>query len=348
MSIKKATPKAVFDACEQLELLDKAWNRDDVRMIIGGGSFVVIDPLIQAWRKLQPVRKVAPTVPTELLIQVASMLEKQMADFIGTVEQQDKEREEILLSLNKSASESFELRESQLEAELELARHANHELEAEFSRKDTELVNCRQEIQALQLKLQVSSEAAVSLNVRLQEQKEFYEHAIEEQKQATTSDKERTAEQHLLTINEIKLDAQQQLAQQKNALTESAEIAENRLMRLLDQSRSEQKQLVGELTKKTESLSHDLQGERQICHGQKLEIASLTSALNETKENLQAHKEEQAEAFTLRLAALQAENDDLKEQVAGFKDKDGVRELSDIQQLRESIKQLQDRVLGDS
>ena len=126
MSIKKATPKAVFDACEQLELLGKTWNRDDVRMIIGGGSFVVIDPLIQAWRKLQPVREVAPTVPTELLIQVASMLEKQMADFIGTVEQQDKEREEILLSLNKSASESFELRESQLEAELELALSLIH------------------------------------------------------------------------------------------------------------------------------------------------------------------------------------------------------------------------------
>lgn len=348
MSVKKATPKAVFDACEQLEQLDKVWNRDDVRMIVGGGSFVVIDPLIQAWRKLQPVREVAPTVPTELLIQVATMLEKQVADFIGTIEQHDKEREEILLSLNKKASESFELRESQLEAELELARHTNHELEAEFSRKEGELASHKQKMQALELKLQVSSEMTVSLNTRLQEQKEFYEHAIEEQKQTHASDKERIAEQHLFSINEIKIDAQQQLAQQKNALTESAEIAENRLMRLLDQARSEQKQLVGELTKKTESLSHDLQGERQICHGQKLEIASLTSALSETKENLQTHKEEQTEAFTLRLAALQAENDDLKEQVAGFKDKDGVRELSDIQQLRESIKQLQDRVLGDS
>ncbi len=348
MSVKKATPKAVFDACEQLEQLDKVWNRDDVRMIVGGGSFVVIDPLIQAWRKLQPVREVAPTVPTELLIQVATMLEKQVADFIGTIEQHDKEREEILLSLNKKASESFELRESQLEAELELARHANHELEAEFSRKEGELASHQQKMQALELKLQVSNEMTASLNARLQEQKEFYEHAIEEQKQTHASDKERIAEQHLFAINEIKIDAQQQLAQQKNALTESAEIAENRLMRLLDQARIEQKQLVGELTKKTESLNHELQAERQTCHGQKLEIASLTSTLNETRENLQVHKKEQADAFNLQLTALQAENNDLKEQVTGLKDKDGVQELSDIQQLRESIKQLQDRVLGDS
>ena len=78
MSMKKATPKAVFEACEQLELQDRPWNRDDIRSLVGGGSFSVIDPLIQAWRKLQPVREVAPSVPAELLIQVATLLEQQI------------------------------------------------------------------------------------------------------------------------------------------------------------------------------------------------------------------------------------------------------------------------------
>ena len=348
MSIKKATPKAVFDACEQLELLDKAWNRDDVRMLVGGGSFVVIDPLIQAWRKLQPVREVAPTVPAELLIQVASMLEAQVSGFIEEVEQRDKERERVLLSLNQQASDSFQQRESQLEAELELAQRANHELEAELSRKEGELFDSKQAMQAFELKLQVSSEAAASLNTRLKEQKAFYEGAIKEQAQTHTSDKERMTEQYLLTINELKLDAQQQLAQQKNSLTEAAEIAENRLMRLLDQARSEQRELTSELTKKTELLNQELQKEKQTCHSQKLELSSLTLALSEAKENLQAYKEEQVKAFGLRLATLEAENTDLKEQLRRLKDKDGAQELSDIQQLRESIKQLQDRVLGDS
>ena len=348
MSIKKATPKAVFDACEQLELLGKAWNRDDVRMLVGGGSFVVIDPLIQTWRKLQPVREVAPTVPAELLIQVASMLEAQMSGFIEDVEQRDRAREEILLSLNKEALGSFELRESQLETELELAQRANHELEAELSHIEGELADTRQAMQTFELKLQVSSEAAASLNARLKEQKTFYEGAIKEQAQTHASDKERITEQYLLTINELKLDSQQQLAQQKNSLTEAAEIAENRLMRLLDQARSEQKELACELTKKAEMLSQELQKEKQACHGQKLELSSLTLALSEAKESLQVYKEEQAEAFGLRLATLEAENTGLKEQLRRLKDKDGAQELSDIQQLRESIKQLQGRFLGDS
>lgn len=348
MSIKKATPKAVFSACEQLELIGNAWNRDDVRMIIGGGSFVVIDPLIQAWRKLQPVREIAPTVPAELLMQMASALEKQMSGFVEEIEQRDKKREETLLLLNKDASANFEFRESQLETEVELAQRANHELEAELSRLETELTDSRQALQALELKLQASSETAMSLNSRLQEQKALYESTIKEQKQTHADDKERSNEQHLLAINEIKLDAQQQLAQQKTSLTEAAEIAENRLMRLLDQARGEQRQLTGEFTKKLEILSQELQVEKQVRQGQKLEVSSLALALSEAKESLRAFKEEQAEVIDLQLTTLQTENLDLKEQLAQLKDKNGAQELSDIQQLRESIKQLQDRVLGGS
>lgn len=139
MSIKKATPKAVFDACEQLELLDKSWNRDDVRALIGGGSFSVIDPLIRAWRQLQPVREVAPTVPTDLLIQIATMLERQVSEFIGDIEARDQAREETLLSLNENASEIFSRREAELETQIDLAKQANHQLEAELSRLEGEL-----------------------------------------------------------------------------------------------------------------------------------------------------------------------------------------------------------------
>ena len=348
MSIKKATPKAVFEACEQLELLGKTWNRDDVRMVIGGGSFVVIDPLIQAWRKLKPVREVAPTTPSELLIQVATQIEMHMSGFIKSVEQRDREREEALLSLNEESSNRFQLRESQLEAELELTQHANHELEAELSRTEGELSDTKQAMQNLELRRQVSNEAAASLKARLKEQKDFYESAIKELTQSHELDKKRIIEQHSLSINELKLDTQQQLAQQKSSLTEGAEIAENRLMRLLDQARSEQRQLTSELNEKIEFLSQGLQSEKQTNHGYKLEISSLTLALSEAKENLQAYKDEQAKTFELQIASLETENAELKEQLLQLENQEGAQAMLDIRQLRDSIKQLQDRVLGDA
>lgn len=339
MSVKKATPKAVFDACEQLELVGNSWNRDDVRALVGGGSFTVIDPLIQAWRKLQPVREVAPSVPSDLLIQVATMLEQQVSGYIEEVEARDQHREQALLALNEESADSFSKREVELEAKLEVVEHANHQLEAELSRIEDEFKSQKVQTQTLELELQLAKESNLSLNERLGSQKEFYETALNEQKaelkQSLQDETSRLAEVHQQQLSELKTEHQQQLAQQKTELTNAAEIAENRLMRLLDQSRSEYKELAKETSTKIDALSNNLQAEKQLVNTQKLEIQSLEGSLMQNQKNAGETQER-----------LIQENELLKQKLIDLKDEGSTREKSDLQLLKESVRLLQEQVQG--
>ena len=56
MAQKLATVSTVFAACDRLDAANERWNREDVRSEVGGGGYVVIDPLIRAWRSLKPLR----------------------------------------------------------------------------------------------------------------------------------------------------------------------------------------------------------------------------------------------------------------------------------------------------
>lgn len=336
MSVKKATPKAVFDACEQLELLGDSWNRDDVRALVGGGSFTVIDPLIQAWRKLQPVREIAPSVPSDLLIQVATMLEQQMSDYIEEVETRDRHREQALLALNEESAANFSKREAELEAKLEVAEHANHQLEAELSRIEGEFKSQKTQVQTLELELQVAKESNSDLNERIKEQKTFYEATLDEQKtefkQASLDETARFTGIHQQQLSELKSEHQQQLVQQKAELNNAAEIAENRLMRLLDQSRSELKELAKETASKIDTLSNNLQAEKQLVNTQKLEIKSL-------EESLTQHQKNTGETQ----ARLTQENELLKKKLLDLRDEYNTQERSDLQLLKESVRLLQEQ-----
>jgi hypothetical protein len=48
MTQKLATVSTVFAACDRLDAANDRWNREDVRKEVGGGGFVIIDPLIRA------------------------------------------------------------------------------------------------------------------------------------------------------------------------------------------------------------------------------------------------------------------------------------------------------------
>ena len=217
MSIKKATPKAVFNACEQLELLGDSWNRDDVRAIVGGGSFTVIDPLIQAWRKLQPAREVAPSVPADVLIQVAASIEQKISSYIAEVDERDRVREETLIALNENAAIEFEKKETELESQLEASQQSNHYLEAELARIESELTQKlskeRLLAQTLSLNLRVAEESNLSLSKQLkeqlQQQKSFFESTLKELKQehkfALTDQTSRSAELCVLTSERLQL-----------------------------------------------------------------------------------------------------------------------------------------------
>lgn len=95
MAQKIATVSAVFAACDRLDAANERWNREDVRNEVGGGGYVVIDPLIRAWRSLKPLREVAPSTPTELLHQVAATIESHISAFTGEVETRLAENQQV-------------------------------------------------------------------------------------------------------------------------------------------------------------------------------------------------------------------------------------------------------------
>jgi hypothetical protein len=332
MSLKKATPKAVFDACEQLELLDRPWNRDDVRSLVGGGSFSVIDPLIQAWRKLQPVREVAPSVPTDLLIQVASMLEQQVSDYIEDIKLRDQEREKALLEANGVVAESLQKMEAELTEQLDLSQQANHDLEAECSRLERELEGKSQLFLTMELKLRVSEEGAVSLNQRLKEQQAFYENSLEQQIRSQQEEIIRTGELYQQQTNQLKLESQQQLSQQKVELLDAGQTVENRLMRLLDQGRNELKEQQLTSNSKIDSLHNDSQIQNQLAARQKLETKALESTLLQIKEDAKELGLYQA----AQLAVVENEKRVLQQQVL-----QQVKEKDDFNSLKDSIQLLQ-------
>jgi hypothetical protein len=340
MSLKKATPKAVFDACEQLELQNQVWNRDDVRALVGGGSFSVIDPLVQAWRKLQPVREVAPSVPTDLLIQVASMMEDQISGYIENIERRDQERESALLEVNKVVAENLQEMEAELTGQLELSQQANHDLEAECSRLENELEAKNQSLLVMELKYQVSEEAVGLLNQRIKEQQTFYETSIKQQKQAQQEDNLRASELHQQYVNQLKLESQQNLSQQKVELVDAGQIAENRLMRLLDQGRNELKELQVLSSNKIENLNREQQVDKRLANKQRLEVNTLESNLTQTEQQAMQ------EALTLKakISLLSSENLNLQGQLANYKNQGDERDKSDFQQLRDSIRLLQEQV----
>ncbi len=355
MSIKKATPKAVFAACEQLALLGHSWNRDDVRGIIGGGSFTVIDPLIQSWRKLQPVREVAPSVPAEVLIEVASLIEQKITHFVDEVSARDHAREQTLLQLNELSAAEFEQKEAELMISLEESQLTNHQLEAELSRVEldsmTEIAKEREHSQSLTLKLQITEEARSSLNKQLAEQKAFFESTLkdlkQEHKMALNDQASRSLELSNEQAQKLKLEYQQQLAQQKAELTGAAEITENRLMRLLDQSRLEIKEAHAEFNQKIDMLNRELQIEKQQCNSQKLEIKALQSAHEAlTEESIKVEQDTEQQVITLRqeLSLLSSENKAIKDQLLEYQTQGSQQAKSDLQQLKDSIRLLQEQV----
>jgi len=339
MSLKKATPKAVFAACEQLELLDRSWNRDDVRLAIGGGSFSVIDPLIQAWRKLQPIREVAPTVPTDLLIQVATMLEQQVSDYITDIDARDTEREITLLNASEVLAANLQQIESELTGQLEITQQANHDLEAECSRLENELGEKVQTASSLEAQLSISEEAIASLNSRIKEQKEFYESGLKLQKQGQQENETRLIEQGQQQVSQLKLEYQQQLAQQKSELNDVAELAENRLMRLLDEARNELKEVQLGSEGKLNVLRGQIQEIEKISTRQKLKLNSSESELREVTSTL----EQKSTILTNELSKSQQECRQLREQSAHLESKIDAEGKEDLKAIRKLVQSLQDQ-----
>lgn len=242
MSRKIATPAAVFAACETLEEAGKPWNRDDVRYAVGGGGYNVIDPLIQAWRKIKPIKAIAPSTPTDLLHVIAESIESHLAQYITDVEERDSERakafENGTLGLSNKISE-FESQIQQYEAQLAVAEDDNIHLKSTIEQQSEKITHLNQ----VNAKYLTDSDELRGNVQRIQAQ-------LEEEKSSYKLEVARITDDHNEQIKSIKRDYQQQLSIQKQELTKSNEQSENRLMRLIEQERSSSRQQIKEQQKK--------------------------------------------------------------------------------------------------
>lgn len=266
-----ATASNVFAACDRLEAANERWNREDVRSEVGGGGWVVIDPLIKAWRALRPLREVAPSTPTELLQQVAASLEAHIAGFTqeaeGRLTESQKvfdatvselteklaslgaELEEKTVSLASSESENAALTEQleQAKRELETSRTENARLVTENDSLTGQVSRMEKEHKAVIQSMQT-------------EQRELLKQHAEE--------RSRVAEEHATAI-----------AAQRKELAQEAEQAENRLMVLLDRERQETKATELKLSGNLEKVTQEVQSQRDTI------IALETNGKELTRQN---------------------------------------------------------------
>lgn len=300
MSRKIATPAAVFAACEALEEAGKPWNRDDVRHAVGGGGYNVIDPLIQAWRKIKPIKSIAPCTPTELLHVIAESIESHLSQYIDGVETRDNERAKAFENSSLNLSEKIdqlEMQAVQYEAQLNAAEDDNQKLQSKMdmlSDKVTDLsrVNAKQQAENDELRGGIQR-----IEAQMSEEKSNHAEQIKQ-----------IQKHHEDRINSLINEHKQQLVIQKRELTKDNELSENRLMRIIDQERSVSKKQMQEhqqtlsevntvnaqLKEKNTTLSNEVNRleievqnfKKNALRNQKNEMDALTSTLKELSERI--------------------------------------------------------------
>lgn len=263
MSNKIATPAAVFVACDYLEASGKPWNRDDVRIEVGGGGFNVIDPLIKAWRKLQPVKALAPSTPTELLSQIAETLETHYGGFMEEVQRREKERSKLFESTAAELIERIEGLENHLadeKSQRESLQQERDRLVDQVQRHQAHLQERGRDVAALQAEND-------ELRGQLQRLEQERRH---DQSQHREDIKARDV-RHDAKIADLLQQHKAELEKQRQHLLEAGEMAENRWVRQLDRARidsEKQQELLGTQLKESRIAERDAQDQLMILKNQ--------------------------------------------------------------------------------
>lgn len=276
MSQRIATPAAVFAVCDRLSASEVGWNRDDVRLAVGGGGFNVIDPLIQAWRKLQPVKALAPATPTELLYLLAQALDTHLAAYLSEAERREREREAVFNATAETLSGKME----ELERQLALRAHDNAALQEDCDTLQKRLAAKTQQLKEKEQqaqKLQAMNDHLNGQMSRLQQEKmQLAEQHNEATNHLTTA--------HRQQISELIDEHKTELAKQKREFMVSNEKNETHLMRLFDRERTDLKKE----RDKMEKLLTDLRNKEQALREQSIQSAMREAAYNEKNNQLTA------------------------------------------------------------
>lgn len=279
MSRKIATPTAVFNACDELEASGKPWNRDDVRLHVGGGGYNVIDPLIQAWRKLKPLKEVAPITPAEILYQLTESIEAHLSKFIDEAEQQKVERTDIFENTVGELSNRIEI----LEQEMVSLTGTNEQLRSDKEKLVERLDGRSQELKKKDgeiIKFQSENDELRGTVYRIEKQ-------LTDSKQQYRVDQKNLESRYESKINALIGEHKKELIAHKKELIQQNEQSENRLMKLLDQERIDGKNQIEECTAKLESARQNEQALNDELSNSKAQLNQLESMLVLNKERFE-------------------------------------------------------------
>jgi chromosome segregation ATPase len=255
MALKIATVSTVFAACDRLDAANQRWNREDVRNEVGGGGYVVIDPLIKAWRGLKPLREAAPTTPAELLHQVAITLESHITDFIGESGDREREGQQVFDATVSELSERL----ATLESDLEEKEASLQAMAADRSSLAEQLEDSQQSLNAAKM----AHTQLVSENDGYRGQIARMESEHKETLAKLNADSKALAKEQARERALASEEHSVALAGQRKELTEAAEQTENRLMVLLDQERQAAKESTAKLTDQLAQMSDKAQSHRE-------------------------------------------------------------------------------------
>jgi len=323
MAKKIATVSTVFAACDQLDAVSERWNRDDVRHAIGGGGYVVIDPLIQAWRALEPLREAAPSTPAELLHQVATSLEAHITELTETTESRLEDSQAVFEQTVANLSERL----TALEAELNEKTASLEQAAKERMDFVIELEACQEKGDTLRAENAKTLAENDGLTGQLARMESEHREAIKGQQRdakalATEHSKER------MRVNEEHAAA---LASQRQEQNQLAEQAENRLMVLLDQERQSAKEAAAQLTAQVSEANGSAQAQREKTIVLESSVRQLMTERDTLQLGLQEQAAQCAELSTAlrkekeRRAVLQRDFDDYKKEYKASGDLEAVR-----------------------
>lgn len=310
MSKAIATVSSVFAACDRLEAANERWNRDDVRAAIGGGGFVVIDPLIRAWRELKPLREVAPSAPAELLHQIATSLEVHLAGFVESAESRVGEAQQVFENTVEELSSQL----ATLERDLNERTNGLASAETDNARLIEEVEGLKAELASVKTEASQQADTIDTLRGRIAREEKDHATALkgvqaEQRELAKERDNERarTAKEHAETLEK-----------QRKELIAAAEQAENRLMGLLDQERQGAKALEAALSKEIVEKNSALQAARESVIDFKAQVKALEKQTMSLEKDL-ANKSKQVATLLQQLDSAKQASTDIGREYQDYK-----------------------------
>ncbi len=166
----------IWQACDELYQAGSAVTQKAVIKHRGKGSEETVAPIVRYYKKLQPVRALAPNVPSGILL---ALLREMESSFVSMSEaaksQEEPKTTAAILERDRALNEVIQLKAalssrdqaySEIESELQSVTEKHELMSIDMLRIEKELFDARAVIKTRNLALQLKSEEADKLNTQ--------------------------------------------------------------------------------------------------------------------------------------------------------------------------------------